>query len=127
MKTLLLTCLFITLSALCFASEKSPCTEEAFSGIVIDASGKPMADVVIVAKGASSQQRVITDEQGQFKISCLPEGTYTLRFEKINYKPVEKKNMVVAKNNSSKLNVQLLPDESKDENCHSWLLKIDFM
>jgi len=127
MKTLLLSCLFASLSAISFASEKNPCSDYAFSGIVIDGSGKPMADVIIVAKSSVGQQKVVTDEQGQFKISCLPEGTYTLRFEKNNYKPVEKKNMVVAKNNSSKLNVQLLPDEAKDENSHSWLLKIDFM
>ena len=127
MKTLLLTCILASLSAISFASERNPCSDYAFSGIVFDRSGKPMADVVIVAKGSSSEQKVVTDEQGQFKISCLPEGTYTLRFEKSNYKPVEKKNMVVVKNNSSRVNVQLLPAEDKDENAHSWLLKIDFM
>src|SRR5437867_3753889 len=129
MKTLLLLCIFGTFSSICFATEKKICSNCSFTGIVIDAtSKKPMADVTIVAKGASSnsEQKVVTDGQGQFTISPLPDGTYTLRFEKNNYKPLEKKNLVV-KNNSAKLNVELLVNETKEEDHHSWLLKIDFL
>jgi 5-hydroxyisourate hydrolase-like protein (transthyretin family) len=126
MKTLLLIWLFGTLSSICFAAEKKTCIDCSFSGIVIDAaSKKPMADVIIVAKGTalSSEQKVVTDEQGQFTIPTLPAGTYTLRFEKNNYKPLEKKNLIV-KNNAAKLNVELLLDENKEEDHHNWLLKI---
>jgi len=125
MKTpLLLSILFIIFSCTCFASEKNPCSS--FSGIVVDASsGKPMADVVIVAKSTTGEQKVVTNEKGQFVIPSIPDGTYTLRFEKNNYKAVEKRNVVV-KNNSAKVNVQLLVDEKEDD-YHNWLLKIDFL
>src|SRR5947207_2609831 len=128
MKALLLLIIFGTSGSLCFANENRVCSDCSFTGIVIDAtSKKPMADVIIVAKGASSnnEQKVITDEQGQFSIPSLPAGTYTLRFEKNNYKPLEKKNIIV-KNSSSKLNIELLVKENKEEDHHNWLLKIDF-
>ena len=129
MKTLLLFCIFGALTSVCFANKKRLCSDCSFTGIVVDAtSKKPMADVIIVAKGASlsNEQKVVTDEQGQFAIPSLPAGTYTLRFEKNNYKPVEKKNLVV-KNNSAKLNVELLVNDNKEEDHHNWLLKIDFL
>lgn len=129
MKALLLLYILVTFSSLCFASEKKICSDCSFTGIVIDAtSKKPMADVTIVAKGASlnNAQKVVTDEQGQFTIPSLPAGTYTLRFEKNNYKPFEKRDLIV-KNNSAKLNVELLVNENKEEDHHNWLLKIDFL
>ena len=84
-----------------------------------------MADVVIVAKSVTAEQKVITDQKGQFVIPSIPDGTYTLRFEKNNYKSVEKKNLVV-KNNTAKMNVQLSVDD-KEEDYHNWLLKVDFL
>jgi len=84
-----------------------------------------MADVIIVAKSLTGEQKVITNEKGQFVIPSIPDGTYTLRFEKNNYKAVEKKNVVV-KNISAKMNVQLLVDD-RDDDYHNWLLKIDFL
>ena len=45
-----------------------------------------MADVIIVAKSLTGEQKVITNEKGQFVIPSIPDGTYTLRFEKNNYK-----------------------------------------
>jgi hypothetical protein len=129
MKTLLLLCIFGTFGSVCLANGKRLCSDCSFTGIVIDGtSKKPMADVIIVAKGASSnnEQKVVTDERGQFSIPSLPAGTYTIRFEKNNYKPLEKKNLVV-KNNSAKLNVELLVNENKEEDHHNWLFKIDFL
>jgi 5-hydroxyisourate hydrolase-like protein (transthyretin family) len=129
MKALLLLCIFGTFGPICFANGKRLCSDCSFTGIVIDAtSKKPMANVIIVAKGASlnNAQKVVTDEQGQFSIPSLPAGTYTLRFEKSNYKPLEKKNVVV-KSNSAKLNIELLVNENKEEDHHNWLLKIDFL
>ena len=124
MKALLLLLILGTFSSLCFASGN----ECSFTGTVIDAtSGKPMADVVIVAKGTAliNEQKVKTDEQGQFTIPSLPEGKYTLRFEKNNYKPVEKKNLVV-KRNPAKLNVELLLEENQEDH-HNCLLRIEFL
>lgn len=126
MKTLLLICLLGTFSSRCFASERGPGSESAFSGTVIDASSKkPVADVVVVAKSQSSEQKFTTNNHGEFTIPSLPDGTYTFRFEKNNYKPVEKKNVVV-KRNAAKINVELLMDET-EENYRNWLMKIDFL
>jgi len=127
MKTLLLICLFSSLGTACLASAKGPGSEISLSGTVIDAtSKKPVADVVVVAKGLTSEQKFVTNQQGEFTIPSLPDGTYTFRFEKNHYKPVEKKNVVVKKN-SAKFNVELLLNEESDENYHNWLLKIDFL
>lgn len=121
---LLLLSNLLLLSCISYATVKNPCSS--FSGIVVDAvSGKPMADVVIVAKSIAGEQKVVTDQKGQFTIPSLPDGTYTLRFEKNNYKAVERRNVVV-KNNAAKVNVQLSADE-KEEDYHNWLLKIDFL
>src|SRR5689334_10118849 len=122
MKTLLLLSILGTFSTVCFASVSGPGSESSFSGIVVDAaSKKPMADVVVVAKSSSSEQKFVTNEHGEFSIPSLPDGIYTLRFEKNKYKPVEKKN-VILKKNSAKFNVELLLDENKDEDYHDWLL-----
>lgn len=127
MKTLLLFCLFGSFSTVCLASAKGPGSEVSFSGTVVDAtSKKPVAHVVVVAKGSVSEQKFETNEHGEFSLPSLPDGTYTLRFEKNNYKPVEKKNVIVKKN-SAKFNVELLLDEDLDDNYHNWLLKIDFL
>ena|SRR5690242_21144305 len=121
---LLLLSLLFVFGCTAFACVKDPCSS--FSGIVVDAiSGKPMADVVIVAKSMTGEQKVTTDQKGQFVIPSIPDGTYTLRFEKNNYKAVEKRNVVV-KNNSAKVNVQLSVDDKEDD-YHNWLLKIDFL
>lgn len=127
MKTLLFFCLLSSFSTVCMAFAKGPGSEISFSGTVVDAtSKKPVAHVVVVAKGSASEQKFETNEQGEFSLPSLPDGTYTLRFEKNNYKPVEKKNVVVKKN-SAKFNVELLQYDDSDENYHNWLLKIDFL
>jgi 5-hydroxyisourate hydrolase-like protein (transthyretin family) len=120
---LLLIITLLIFSCKCFSTVKDPCSS--FSGIVIDASGKPMADVIIVAKSVTGEQKVVTDNKGKFVIPSIPDGTYTLRFEKNNYKAVERRNVVV-KNNSAKVNVQLSIND-KDDDYHNWLLKIDFL
>jgi 5-hydroxyisourate hydrolase-like protein (transthyretin family) len=126
MKTGLLLFFFVTFfSWKCFAFVKDPCSS--FSGLVVDATGKPMADVLIVAKSVTGEQKVITDNKGEFIIPSIPDGTYTLRFEKNNYKAVEKRNVIV-RNNTAKVNVQLSADDKeKDDDYHNWLLKIDFL
>ena len=54
------------------------------SGVVVDASGKPIAGAKVSAQGAkgSTALRLNTDEAGAFRLSALNAGTYTLRAEK---------------------------------------------
>lgn len=128
MKTLLL-CLMLITAFTCFAEQQSACNDCSFVGTVIDSeTGKPMPDVVIIAKSTSAtgQQKVITDEQGQFNIPQLPSGTYTLHFQKNNYKPLEKRNLVVKKK-ASTLNIALTSANDNIDDYHSWLLKVDFL
>ena len=129
MKSLLIGFIFTTFSFICFASENKVCGDCSFTGTVTDAvTKKPIADVVIIAKGISinGEQKVVTDELGQYKILSLPTGSYTLRFEKDNYRPIEKRNLVVKKT-SSKLNVELISEDDVDEDHHTWILRSDFM
>ena len=129
MKTLLLFCSFIVISCISYATGDNSCSTCSFVGTVVDAAtGKPVCNVVIVAKGAGldSEQKAVTDEQGQYKLPTLPSGTYTLRFEKNHYKSVEKRNLVVKKD-PAKLNVELLMRDEQAEDYHNWLLKIDFL
>ena len=129
MRSLLIGFMFIGLSSICFASENKVCSDCSFTGTVMDAvTKKPMADVVIIARGIAinGEQKVVTDVQGQYKISLLPTGSYTLRFEKDNYRPVERRNLVVKKT-PSKLNVELISEDDAEEDHRTWMLRADFM
>lgn len=87
-----------------------------------------MADVVITAKGntAAGEQKVVTDQLGQYKMQWMPTGTYSLRFEKENYKSIEKKNISLKKS-GIKLNIELSEEGETEEDYHNMLLKIDFI
>lgn len=129
MKTFLLICSLFSLNAICIASEKIACTDCSFTGTVVDGvTRKPMADVVITAKGntAAGEQKVVTDQLGQYKMQWMPTGTYSLRFEKENYKSIEKKNISLKKS-GIKLNIELSEEGETEEDYHNMLLKIDFI
>jgi hypothetical protein len=61
------------------------------AGDVVDSSKLPMAGVRITLQHAESgAKRVLTtDSAGQFRLSALPIGTYTLRAEMEGFAPVE--------------------------------------
>lgn len=128
MKCLLLICSFIFLGGyIATASEKTVCKDCSFTGIVTDAyTKKPLANVIVIAKSheTNDAHKTVTDEYGQYQIPQLPNGTYTLRFENDDYRPIEKRNLLVKKN-SCKLNVELIADEQIEEDHHNWLLKFD--
>lgn len=129
MKNIFICLLFLSCTQICFATETKSCSGCAFSGTVVDANTKkPVADVMVIARGQESgdEQKFTTDQYGQYKIPSLPAGTYTIRFEKSNYKPVEKRNMAVKKlSQSAKLNIELIlnEDEGGEEDHHNWLPK----
>jgi len=53
---------------------------------VLDAStGKPLADVQILARSPSGQFRGATDSGGHFTLLRLPADTYTVSFTKSGY------------------------------------------
>ncbi len=129
MKPLLIILLFICSNFFCFAIEQKACTDCSFTGVVTEAgTKKPLSDVTIIARSSIllNEQKVVTDELGQYKIPALPAGTYSLFFEKANYKPVQKKNLAVKKTPNT-MNIELAEDEEVTEDLHNWLLRSDFL
>ena len=130
MKNIFICFLLITCAQVSFATENK-ITGSIFSGTVVDASTKkPMADVMIIAHGQETgdDQKFTTDQHGQYKIPSLPVGTYTIRFEKSNYKPVERRNLSVKKTSmNTKMNIELLNEDDGEEDHHSWLPKYDII
>lgn len=123
-RVFLLVIFFSGVQSLVFA--RSPGGDCSFSGTVVDAaSKKPVANVTIVARGIKRIQKFITNEQGQFRIPVSADSTYTFTFEKSDYKPVEKKNIVI-KDNAANVSIELLQKENGIENHHNWLLKVNF-
>src|SRR3954453_17172650 len=60
------------------------------TGTVIDGvDKKPLADVVVIATSSAvqGQQIVVTDPSGFYRIADLPSGTYSLTFEKEEFRP----------------------------------------
>ncbi|WP_164017960.1 mucoidy inhibitor MuiA family protein [Pyxidicoccus trucidator] len=82
-------------------------------GTIIDAqSRQPAPDVVVTATSPSleGEQTVVTDEGGGYRIAFLPPGSYTLRFEKEQFKPYARSDVQLRSNRTIRVNVELLPE-----------------
>jgi ABC-type Zn uptake system ZnuABC Zn-binding protein ZnuA len=129
MKTLYLLAVCICISCTVFCANTDTGNENNLIGVVKDAiTKKPLQDVTIFAKSNafSAEQKIITDENGQFTIALITAGVYTLRFEKDKYIGLEKKN-IVFKKNAGKLIIELTEEEETNEDHHTWLFKFDFI
>ena len=87
-------------------------------GNVVDAStGTPLADVVVNATSPSLQgeQVVVTDVTGLYRVPQLPSGIYTLRFEKVSYRPFSRSGIEVTADRTLRLNIELLPETAGTE------------
>jgi Carboxypeptidase regulatory-like domain len=83
------------------------------TGTVVDASTqKPVADVVVTATSPNLQgeQVAVTDSSGSYRISQLPPGSYSLRFEKEAYRPYSRAGIALDADRTLRLNVDLLPE-----------------
>lgn len=78
-------------------------------GQVSDAAGAsvPNATVTITQPATNQSQTVTTDGEGNFTISQLDPGSYTLRVEVANFKVLEKVNLVLETNQTARLNLSL--------------------
>jgi 5-hydroxyisourate hydrolase-like protein (transthyretin family) len=131
MRKLLLSAAILFSSQMVFANggvEKKG--DPMIAGIVTDATTKkPVADVTITAIHTTSKTEHIisTDANGNFKIAQLPLGNYKFKFEKDNYKPLEKTNITVKQESSTKVNVEIVNYKDEDvEDRKNWLLKFDY-
>lgn len=87
-------------------------------GTVVDASSKkPVADVVVTVTSPNlqSEQVVVTDATGTFRVPDLPPGEYVLRLEKEAYKPFSRDAIGLRADSTIRLNAQLLPEQLKAE------------
>ncbi|MNL14930.1 hypothetical protein D3C87_1358920 [compost metagenome] len=78
-------------------TEANKTNQGAIVGVVKDAQNKPLESVVIVianttARGPIKESAPLTNSKGEFSLSNLPPGEYTLRASPLGYTP---KNMKV--------------------------------
>jgi hypothetical protein len=128
MKKILFAAILTFIAQLSFASTGSNSNSSAsVSGTVVDATTKkPLADVTVVAVTANQKSEVVTTNAlGQFKISSLAQGTYTIRLAKDDYKSAEKKDVVVKPENSTKVTVEMIAEELETSSHRSWWDKFD--
>ena len=79
-------------------------------GQVVDSAGAaiPNATVTIMQPATNQTQTVTTDGEGNFTISRLDPGSYTLRVEAVNFKILEQTNLVLETNQRALLNLTLV-------------------
>lgn len=87
------------------------------SGRVVDAStGKPLADVVVTATApGQTEQIVVTDSSGTFRIPNLPPGDYTLNYEADTYRPVARTGISLSAGVTLRVDAELLPEMLRAE------------
>ncbi len=78
-------------------------------GQVVDSAGAsvPNATVTITQPATNQTQTVTSDGDGNFTISQLDPGSYTLRVEASNFKILEQTNLVLETNQSARLSLIL--------------------
>ncbi|AFE10895.1 von Willebrand factor type A domain-containing protein [Corallococcus coralloides DSM 2259] len=91
----------------------APPTSAIFGTVIDVETRKPIADVVVSATSPSLQgeQTVVTDAQGNYRIPRIPAGTYTVRFEKEEYKPYARPGIQLRVNRAIRLTVELLGEK----------------
>ena len=82
-------------------------------GVVSDSlSNKPLVGANVFLLGTASGSA--TDLEGQYVISNVPEGNYTIKISYIGYKP-KQVNIAIVKNRSTQLDIVLVPDVLEGE------------
>lgn len=128
MKKLLIAAILVCLAHVGFASAGTNSNSSAaVTGTVVDATTKkPLADVTIVAVNGSNKSEVVTtNAQGQFRISTLATGTYTIKLSKDDYKSQEKKDVVVKTDNTARVSIEMVAETLENNSHRSWWDKYD--
>jgi 5-hydroxyisourate hydrolase-like protein (transthyretin family) len=94
-----------------FARSESPATAAVrtgdVTGLVVDESDKPAADVIVVAQQAGEKMRdtwdTKTDAGGTFTLTALPEGDYNLKFRTRDGKQKATASVIVVDGNTANL------------------------
>ena len=118
--------LALSLPVVVFAKANTGKNEGVVQGQVTDAvTKKPLAGVTVsmTVTKSGTEKEVLTDSDGNFKISKLPGGDVSLVFEKKGYK-VQKRDLINTKDGSVyKVVLDLIPleDEADDGYEHPLL------
>ena len=74
-------------------------------------TGRRLPDVVVSASSSalSGEEVVVSDDSGTYRITPLPAGNYTLKFEKEGYEALNKPQVVPRGQHSLRLNAHLTP------------------
>ena len=104
--------------ALLFAGVAFAQTTGTLIGVVTDAStGKPVAGALIVARSPNLQgeQTVVTDANGNYRITLLPPGEYTLAVQLDGYKPAERSDITLRMDKTIRANLAVVPEAVRME------------
>lgn len=127
-KYLIISLIGIFLITTVHAKEINSKGEPLVTGVVTDAaSKKPVAEVTITAihLTTKAEHQISTDTNGSFKINQLPNGNYKLKFEKNNYKTIEKNNVAIKQDNTTKVNIEIV-SEKVEESYESIIWQLRF-
>ena len=78
-------------------------------GRVVDRdSGAPLGGVTVIAQGPQGEDATITDDKGDYRLTSLPLGTYTIRFYVANASSqVEQPGVVVSADKTVRVNAKI--------------------
>jgi hypothetical protein len=81
------------------------------SGTIVDQQGSviPGATVTVIYEATNDSRSTVTDERGNFQVTNLRPGAYTIRVELANFRTLERKNVVLSA--AERLSVGNLPLE----------------
>ena len=105
--------LAVGVASLLLASPALAQTTGGLSGQIIDANTQnPVADAVVIAQSSSLQgeQTAVSDAQGQFEITLLPTGAYTLNVQREGYQAFTQGGLQIHLDKTIKVKLSLLPD-----------------
>lgn len=102
----------LSFALLSIASTQAQAQSSSIIGTVIDATSKqPIAGVNVSATSPDlpDPQNTATDAQGNYRLTQLPPGVYTLRYESNAYRPYARADVQLRLNRTIRVNVELLP------------------
>ena len=103
----------IALVTLLTAGSASAQGTAVLTGTIVDAATKkPLADVVVTVTSPALQgeQTVVTDGSGSYRIPNLPQGDYSLRLDREQYRPYSRGGITMRGNSTIRVNAELLPE-----------------